>query len=124
MTRGKTYRVKGPSRATRSMWHSSPEYFSRSLSATTTTEETPSSPPSWAPLRAACERSDDRRGRRALGNVRADVGRDNDSRSSWPVGEDLLNLAAVWTLERSGSVHVLEHPRMPDQREIAAIFRY
>jgi Bacterial archaeo-eukaryotic release factor family 3 len=41
-----------------------------------------------------------------------------------PVGEDLLNLAAVWTLERSGSVHVIERGRLPGEGEIAAIFRY
>lgn len=41
-----------------------------------------------------------------------------------PVGDDLLNLAAVWTLERRGSVRVAECRQLPGGGEITAIFRY
>ena len=41
-----------------------------------------------------------------------------------PYGEELLNLAAVWTLQRSGAVHVVDRARMPGRVEIAANFRY
>jgi hypothetical protein len=40
------------------------------------------------------------------------------------VGEDLLNLAAIYTFQRGGTVHVLERGRMPGGSDLAAIFRY
>jgi Bacterial archaeo-eukaryotic release factor family 3 len=41
-----------------------------------------------------------------------------------PGVEDLLNLAAVYTIERDGSVHAFVGPRVPGAGEIAASLRY
>jgi hypothetical protein len=38
--------------------------------------------------------------------------------------EDLLNLAAIYALRSGARVHVPERPRMPDNADIAAVFRY
>lgn len=40
------------------------------------------------------------------------------------VAEDLLNLAAIYTFQRAGTVHVLDGQRVPGGGEIAATFRY
>jgi hypothetical protein len=38
--------------------------------------------------------------------------------------EDLVNLAAVWTLRRGGSVHALPRGEIPEGAPVAALFRY
>ena len=40
------------------------------------------------------------------------------------MAEDLLNLAAIYTFQRSGTVHVLDGQHVPGGGEIAATFRY
>jgi hypothetical protein len=40
------------------------------------------------------------------------------------VAEDLVNLAAIQTFQRAGTIHVLDRTRIPDGSDIAAIFRY
>jgi Bacterial archaeo-eukaryotic release factor family 7 len=40
------------------------------------------------------------------------------------VGEDLLNLAAIHTFQRGGTVHVVARERVPGGKGIAAVFRY
>jgi hypothetical protein len=44
--------------------------------------------------------------------------------SRQPKDEDLLELAAVETLARKGSVYVLPNPEMPEGGAAAAIYRY
>lgn len=41
-----------------------------------------------------------------------------------PGVEDLLNLAAVYTIERAGDVHAVDSVAVPGGREVAAILRY
>jgi hypothetical protein len=41
-----------------------------------------------------------------------------------PGVEDLLNLAAVYTIERAGQVHAVERGAVPGGRAVAALFRY
>jgi hypothetical protein len=44
--------------------------------------------------------------------------------SPQPKDEDLLELAAIETLARKGTVHVLASPEMPEGGAAAAIYRY
>ena len=41
-----------------------------------------------------------------------------------PVGEDLINLAAIQAFQRGGAIHVLERSHLPGAADVAAIFRY
>jgi Bacterial archaeo-eukaryotic release factor family 3 len=41
-----------------------------------------------------------------------------------PVGEDLINLAAIQACRRRGVIHVLERSHVPGSADVAAIFRY
>jgi Bacterial archaeo-eukaryotic release factor family 3 len=41
-----------------------------------------------------------------------------------PVGEDLINLAAIQAFQRRGAIHVLERSHVPGAADVAAIFRY
>jgi hypothetical protein len=40
------------------------------------------------------------------------------------VAEDLVDLAAIQTFQRAGTIHVLDRARIPDGSDIAAILRY
>lgn len=41
-----------------------------------------------------------------------------------PGGEDLLDLAATWTLDRGGTVYAVPRTEVPEEADVAALFRY
>lgn len=54
-----------------------------------------------------------------LANNRVDIHSDRT-----PASEELLNTAALYTLQNDGAVYVVEQSEMPDDSAIAAVFRY
>ncbi len=63
-------------------------------------------------------------GEQVPGNVDIDALRVEVAENPESGEEDLLNLAALQTLEKGGKVFVLPLSEMPDQKECAAVFRY
>lgn len=54
-------------------------------------------------------------------DLRGSFGEDGSVR---PGGEDLLDLAAAWTLDRGGTVYAVPRNEVPEEADVAALFRY
>lgn len=54
-------------------------------------------------------------------DLRGSFGEDGSVR---PGGEDLLDLAAAWTLDRGGTVYAVPRTEVPEEADVAALFRY
>jgi hypothetical protein len=63
-------------------------------------------------------------GRQNWGTFDAESGAVEISRKPETAGEDLLEIAAIQTFLTGGEVFILPADRMPDARDVAAVFRY